>query len=108
MEVLNDDLNTAQALAVLWEGIKSDMAPEEKYELVRFADEVLRLDLLEGPHQEADREIPNEVMTLVQEREALRKEKKWKESDEVRAKIEEKGYTVKDTSEGTEIKKKAE
>ena len=38
-------------------------------------------------------------------REKVRKEKKWKESDELREKIKEEGYSVKDTKEGPYLKK---
>ncbi len=105
IDALNDDLNTAKALAVLWDGIKGDSTPEEKHALVRMADEVFQLDLMgKTSHAEVE-QIPEEIMRLVHSREKFRSEKKWEESDKVRAVIEEKGYTLKDAATGTEVRK---
>ena len=42
-EAVNDDLNTAIALAVVWEVVKSNLPSEDKYDLLRLFDEVLGL-----------------------------------------------------------------
>ena len=51
-------------------------------------------------------EIPKEVQALVAQRETARTEKNWKQSDVLRAKIEEAGYTVEDTQSGAKLKEK--
>ena len=48
-------------------------------------------------------EIPANVLELVQKRQALRRQKKFKEADIVRKEIEEHGFTLEDTSGGTHI-----
>jgi cysteinyl-tRNA synthetase len=50
--------------------------------------------------------IPDEVLALVEERKAARKEKNFAKADELRAQIEALGYDVKETRQGTQITKK--
>ncbi len=102
-EAINDDLNTAAGLAVVWEVVKSNIPPGDKYDLIILFDEVLGLDLSKLETRNLKLEIPQEIKKLVEKREQLRKEKKWKEADEVRKIIEEKGFTVEDSSEGPQI-----
>lgn len=101
-EAISDDLNMPQALAVMWELIKSEY-PEsaKKASLLKF-DEVLSLGLKDV----VKKEIPKEIRELVGRREELRKEKKWQKADEVREEIEKRGYTVEDTEEGVKIRKR--
>ena len=49
--------------------------------------------------------IPQEVNSLVKERESLRKQKKWAESDILRERIKELGFQVRDTPQGPDITK---
>jgi cysteinyl-tRNA synthetase len=95
-KALNDDLNTPQALAVVWEMLKSNIPSGDKYDLAISFDEVLGLKLSEA--QESKSEIPDYIKTLMTKREQLRKEKKFTEADEIRKQIEEAGFTVKDSS----------
>ena len=104
-EALGNDLNIPQALAVVWEVVKSNIPSQDKYDLLIDFDEVLGLelsainDLPRNSGQELSA-IPEEIKNLTQKREALRKEKKFAEADTVRKQIEEKGYMVEDTPEG--------
>ena len=50
-------------------------------------------------------EIPEQIETLMKEREQARKNKDWKLSDELRDKIKEQGYIVEDKPDGQRIKK---
>ena len=50
-------------------------------------------------------DVPNEVMELVEQRQAARKEKNFALADELRDKIAALGYEVKETRQGTEINK---
>lgn len=97
---LNDDLNTSKALAVVWKVVKSDITPEAKYQLLMTFDEVLGLDLQRVGKVEKVEKVSREVEELINKREELRKGKKFAEADEVRKKIEEMGYEVKDGKEG--------
>ncbi len=100
---INDDLNTPQALAILWEALKSNIPSEDKYDLAISFDEVLGLKLSELPNDNS--QIPNEVEKLIKERGIARQNKEFAKSDELRKKINELGYEVLDTSEGTQVKK---
>ncbi len=64
---------------------------------------MLGLKLEEAPRVS---EIPQEVEELVEKREKLREDKKWEESDEVRKEIENFGWIVDDTKEGSSVKLK--
>jgi cysteinyl-tRNA synthetase len=101
---VNDDMNMAKALAVVWELVKSDYADEEKAASLVMMDNVLGLELFKNDKLSiTNDEIPEVVAKLVQEREVFRNEKNYKKSDELREEIKKLGYEIKDTSNGTEI-----
>ncbi|MCX6705853.1 MAG: cysteine--tRNA ligase [Candidatus Woesebacteria bacterium] len=93
LKALNDDLNTPQALAVLWEMVKSNIPSEDKYNLVLSFDEVLGLKLNTSLK---DMEIPDEIKKLLEKRNTLRKEGKFEEADRIREEIEGSGFNVED------------
>ena len=66
------------------------------------ADKILGLGLTEV-RLPLSVEVPAEIQTLADEREAARKNKDFARSDALRAQIESKGFIVKDTSAGPEI-----
>jgi cysteinyl-tRNA synthetase len=101
LKKINDDLNTAEALAYVWETIKnSSLSPSARLLFARSADEVLGLSLGTAMMPIA---IPSSVQELAQKRHELRKAGKWQEADEVRKELENKGYTVEDTTDGFRI-----
>ncbi|MBI5448813.1 class I tRNA ligase family protein, partial [Candidatus Gottesmanbacteria bacterium] len=100
-EALAHDLNMPQALAVVWEVVKSNIPSPDKYDLLMDFDEVLGLELSAISYQQSA--IPKEIEGLAKKREALRKEQKFEEADTVRRQLEEKGYTVEDTPEGPQV-----
>ncbi len=89
---INNDLNTAQALAAVW---------EQKENFAKY-DEVLGLKLNEKTEAV---EIPVEVQTLLNERQTARESKDFAKSDELRGEIAKHGFEVKDTSEGQQVNK---
>ena len=99
---INDDLNTAKGLAVLWEMLKSNIPSSDKYDLALYFDEVFGLGLKEASSVKL--EIPVEVKKLVEEREKLRKEGKFEEADKLRIKIEKFGFRVEDLPDGPKVK----
>jgi cysteinyl-tRNA synthetase len=98
---INDDLNMPKALATLGEVFKYGISNENKLATILDFDKVLGLDLGKTEVEI----IPSEINELAKEREMARKEKDWGKSDELRKKINELGYEVKDTDSGTEISK---
>ncbi len=117
LDAVDDDLNAPQALAVLWNALRdNELGRKEKLELVKKFDDVLGLKLTQQRFSTAhmnghliimsSEEIPREILILVEEREAARKAKDWKRSDELRSKIQTKGYDILDGKEGYKIKRK--
>jgi cysteinyl-tRNA synthetase len=102
LAAVNNDLNFPQALAVVWEMIKSNVPDYDKQDLLLDWDQVLGLDLANSAIIE---QVPDEVKKLAGIREGLRKEGKFVLADEVRVKIAELGWEVKDTPRGSVFKK---
>ena len=99
-KAINDDLDMPKALAVLWNLVRDEKA-EGKCRTIEKMDSVLGLDLL----KKEKLEIPAEIKKLAQQREEARKQKDWKKADELREKINDKGFYVDDSDEGTRLKK---
>lgn len=101
---LVDDLNTPQALAVLWNMMKdARLTPEVKYGTLMHIDKVLGLGLSDIEREEVS--ITPEVQTLLDERSQARREKNFAESDRLREIIASHGFTVKDTEDGQVLSK---
>ena len=103
IDALEDDLNMPKAVAVLWDLIADqDISQEDKLATILKFDEVFGLNL---KNIKAEK-IPATISKLIKERDEARKNKNWKDSDEIRNKITSMGYEVKDTAEGTKVIKK--
>ena len=106
---LDDDINTSNAITVLYDVLKADTNNETKLALIEDFDKVLSLGLIEAAKKlsaDGEEDIPEEVRVLVEERKAARKAKDFAKADELRDKIGELGYIVEETRQGTKIKKK--
>ncbi len=102
---INDDLNTSQALAVLWELIGDrTILDEEKAATILEFDRVLGLGLKEYIGRAQFDEIPAQVQVLVDQRQSARTAKDWSESDRLRDEILELGFTVEDTADGQKVR----
>lgn len=100
MNTLNDDLNTPQAVAVIWKLIDDDAVEEkDKAATITLFDTVLALDLANPPKID----IPAEVKKLATEREEARQAGDFQLADELRDKIESTGWQVNDKDDGFEI-----
>ncbi len=99
-KAMNDDLNTPEALQVLWKLVRDEKA-SGKIQTIKKIDSVFGLDLL----KKEKISVPAEIKKLVDEREKARKNKDWKKADEIRNKIKNLGYQVNDTDEGPKITK---
>lgn len=104
-QAINDDLNMPLAMSVVWDTVRQERKSPKLAELLLKFDSVLGLKIEEETNQFL-KEIPEEITKLVEEREIARKNKDWTKSDELRELINQKGYDIKDTKQGTEIKKK--
>jgi cysteinyl-tRNA synthetase len=108
-KVITDDFNMPEAIALVWKLIKDPaVEPNEKSKLMLDFDRVLGLGLqtvLEMASDEAEEGLPNEITALVSAREEARQSKEWEKADALRKEIEARGYEVKDTDTGPEIKR---
>ena len=91
---IENDLQTPQALAVLFTMLKNDQIPAgEKITLITDFDTVLGLELLK---EKAISAIPQEIIDLAESRKTAKANKEYGKADEIRKQIEEKGYKVED------------
>jgi len=99
---LEDDLDTARALGVVWQLVKDPKKDDAKKKatLLEF-DKVLGLGLGEVKKIE----IPASIKKLAGERDRARKEKDFKKADKVRKEIKEKGFGLEDARDGVKIVK---
>ena len=99
-------MNMPLAMSVVWEVIRNEIKSKKLALLLEKFDEVLGLDL-KNYHKYMKKElnIPEEIMKLIEERKIAKQEKNYKLADELRDKIKEKGYIIKDTSNGVDIEK---
>ena len=99
-EYLEDDLDTPRALSLLWDIIKDEnVSPSDKKATVLDFDKVFGL----GFENLKKEKIPKEIIKLAEEREEVRKNKDFKKSDELRDKINNLGYDIKDEENGYKI-----
>jgi cysteinyl-tRNA synthetase len=108
VKAISDDLGMPQAIAVVSQLLnpKTNLGAKQKYELLKRWDQVLGLGLERVSRLPRVSRAPREVEALAQEREKLRKEKKFAEADKVREEIEKQGWLVEDTAEGPKLKPK--
>lgn len=104
-EDVTDDLNVPGAMGVLWTMLK-EPASRKIYELALEMDKVFGLKLDGAKAEEVKEEFPAEITAIANERAAARAAKDWGKSDELRAKLDELGYAVKDTKEGYTLTRK--
>lgn len=121
IEAMSDDLKTPAALAVLWEVTKSGVSDQEKLRLILQFDRFLGLRLRsvaknavarskESDSKENKKEnkkdaLSAEVKMILAERQDARKKKKFKKADQLRDRLLDLGWEVKDTAEGQELKR---
>jgi len=101
--ILND-LNTPQALAVLWEVLNNkELSQQNALSLVYLFDDIFGLKLAEW--KVATVEISQDLQELLNGRELARQNKDWKKADELRALLLDKGYEIRDSASGPVLKK---
>ena len=106
---MDDDLNTADALGVIFEYVR-DMNASLNEHSSRAAVEkgVNALNEMAGVlgllRREADL-VPEDVKALVEERQAAKKARDFAQADALRAQIEQMGYVVEDTPKGPKVRK---
>ena len=102
---MDDDFNTADALAAIFELVKFANTNVNENSSKEFAaglyEELFKLSDVLGLKIEKKEEIlDKEIEDLIQERQAARKAKDFKKADEIRDELLKKGIILKDTREG--------
>ena len=105
---MDNDLNTAQAVTVLYDILKADASAATKLACIEEIDKVFSLNLIENAKAlgaDAEPEIPAEVLALVEQRKEARKAKDFAQADALRDQITALGWQIRETRQGTEITK---
>ncbi len=109
---MDDDLNTADALAAIFElvrEINSSVSPN-KNPSKALAEGCLRLyselaDVLGIPFLRREESLTEEQEALMEQRRQARKDKNWAESDRIRDELKAQGILVEDTPQGMKWKR---
>ena len=109
IEVMDDDLNTADGIAAIFELVSEINLDVKDGASKSFAEEALRrvkeltdvLGLFGGEDEEEG--IGDDIQALIDERQAARKEKNWARADEIRDQLAAMGITLKDTPQGVQV-----
>ncbi len=110
-DAMDDDLNTADALGVLFDFARwvnifatdAHTAAARDAVKARYDELTDVLGLL--PRKKQSDAFPPEAVALLEARQAARKEKNWARADELRDALKNMGYAVEDSAQGPKLKK---
>jgi len=107
-EALDDDLNISAALGFLFESIRETNRTMDRNKLDASSARAWlnwweRVNNVLDLETENEVVLPAEVAQLAKDRENARREKNWKESDELRDRISALGWEVRDTNDGQKL-----
>jgi len=96
---LNNDLNTAQALAAALEMVAEAYrrGNHDIWQTLHGFDQVMGLELQQQVREARAGQIPAEILQLRHERELARKARDFKRADELRHQLHARGYEVRDS-----------
>ncbi len=114
------DINTSKAIAVMWQTIDDQrMEYDEKLKLILEFNQVLGLNLAsieakkpvevsigDWPPEDEEDEWAQDIKQLLIERKKAREEENWDKADQIRRKVEDKGFKITDTEEGQMVRKR--
>ncbi len=108
-DAMDDDLNTADALGVMFELVRetntyfsTNNGIEDAKAALQLFDELMGVLGLETKSEQS---APKEVLDLMEKRQEARANKNYKESDLIRDELSKLGYVVEDTASGPILKK---
>ncbi|MBQ2872848.1 MAG: cysteine--tRNA ligase [Bacilli bacterium] len=99
-EALSDDLNTSNALTVLYDVLKADTNNSTKLALISSFDKVLSLNLIKK-EEEIDDDLLKYITDSIEKRKNAKINKDYELADSIRKELLDKGIILKDTREGT-------
>ena len=104
LEAIDDDLNMPVAMSVVWDIVKNPIKSKQLADLLLDFDRVLGINI-DKTVEKKNEDVPQEILELVEQRKLAKVNKDWTLADEIRNKIQEKGYSIKDTKTETIIEK---
>jgi cysteinyl-tRNA synthetase len=110
-EALDDDLNTSEALGVIFTLVKDvnrmmDEKMISKSDALKVLEIMNKFDSVFGILKREETSLDQEVKALIEKRVQARKEKNFQLADQIRKELEEKGIILEDTPEGIKWKRK--
>lgn len=108
IQVMDDDLNTADGISTVFELITAINTQAAKNATKAYAEKALETlmefcDILGLLQEEEEAGIDPEIQKLVDERQEARKAKNFARADEIRDQLKAQGITLKDTPQGVQI-----
>ncbi len=112
IEAMDDDLNTADGLAAIFELVKEAntvLGPESPREIISHTLQLIKklggvLGLLyRDSGKDAEEELDEEIKQLIEKRQQARKEKNYALADKIRDELKEKGIILEDTPQGVKV-----
>ncbi len=112
-KAMEQDFNTPKAVAALFELVKkgntlfSQLAlnTDDAKDMLALLKEMDAIFSFIFWQKRTTARIPQEVIALLKKREEYRKDKAWKQADQMRARIGQKGWRIEDTDRGPKLKK---
>ena len=109
-EAMDDDLNTADALGVLFDLARAAntfvSVPRTKAAIQAVTKAYTELlDVLGLLPRQSEEEFPAEVLALLEERQQARKDKNYARADQIREQLKAMGYAIEDSRQGAKLKK---
>ena len=101
-EAISDDLNTSNAITVLYDVLKdNELNNNSKLELIKEYDAVLSLNLLEKDEIVIDEKMQVYIDEMIERRNEAKRNKDYALADRIRDELKEHNIIIKDTKEGT-------
>lgn len=109
IESMEDDLNTADAIASLFDLVKfanTNLNEQTPKSVVQYTyDNFLELSNVLGILSKEEEILEEEILELIEKRTQARKEKNYKLADEIRDELRNRGIILEDTKEGVKWKR---
>ena len=101
-EKISDDLNTSNALTILYDVLKDNTLSDiTKKKLIESFDNVLSLDLINNKSVDIDSDFEKYILEKIAERNTAKRNKNYDLADSIRKELLDKGITIIDTRDGT-------
>ncbi len=115
-DALDDDLNVSRAWASVFKWVREnnlfyivvqsgEITPQNRAAAAVELAEWKKIDSVLGIGTKSETEIPAEINSLLEARQAARKAKDFKKSDAIRDELKAKGWLIEDTPKGPKLKK---